>query len=157
MYTSALGLLAHFPPLGHFQAALGPRATLYGPWAAWKCPGAGKWPGSRGLRCTNIPFYTSYRAAGRRNAGRNGFQCIHYAAIGWRNGRFAPFTASEAASRPQIDIKWYYEGSTSDLGDLGPSVSRFPHRNTTLHCGGVRVLTPRASAYRFISNLELPN
>ena len=26
--------------------------------------------------------------------------------------------ASEAASRPPIGIKWYYEGSTSDLGDL---------------------------------------
>ena len=43
--------------------------------------------------------------------------------------RFAglrPQAASEAASWTQIDIKWYYEGSTSDLGDLGPSVGRFP-------------------------------
>ena len=30
---------------------------------------------------------------------------------------------------PPIGIKWDYEGSTYDLGDLG---RRFPHRNTTL-------------------------
>ena len=29
------------------------------------------------------------------------------------------FAASEAASRPPNGIKWYYEGSTSDLRDLG--------------------------------------
>ena len=29
------------------------------------------------------------------------------------------FAASEAASQPPIGIKWYYQGSTSYLGDLG--------------------------------------
>ena len=72
-----------------------------------------------------ITFYPRFEATNRPLRLQMA-RSAHYAALGRHNGRFALFAASEAASRPQIDIKWYYEGSTSDLGDLGPSVVGFP-------------------------------
>ena len=33
-----------------------PHASLYGPWAAWKCPRGKKWPCSRGMGHINTPF-----------------------------------------------------------------------------------------------------
>ena len=47
--------------------------------------------------------------------------------------------------RPPIVVKWYYEGSTSALGHLGPTAFvpsgvRFFHRNTTLLVGFCHLL-----------------
>ena len=41
-------------------------------------------------------------------------------------------------SRTPIGIKWDYKGSTSDLGDLGPSVVGFPI--VILHYGHVMIM-----------------
>ena len=47
---------ATFSQKSNLTTQIGPRATLYGPWAAWKCPQGKKRPCSLGLGCRNAPF-----------------------------------------------------------------------------------------------------
>ena len=69
-----------------------------------------------------------------RSPGRNGLHVRHYGPL--RSPRFARgcFAVSEAASRPPIVVKWYYEGSTYALRHSGPpALGMFSFPTVILH------------------------
>ena len=66
IYLDTLQMPPIQPYIFQFVPDLGPRASLYGPKAAWKCSRGRKWTGSLGLRSKNILFAVCGRVGNRQ-------------------------------------------------------------------------------------------